>query len=260
MENKEKSSASGNLQSTSEPKWSKIIPEEQWDVYLTAIHATRKTRTRFMLGGAFGLAGYTGRWRNTKDLDFFVLPSEKDAVIKALTEAGFTDYHEKLAYDRGWIYRAVKNDVIVDTIWSTPNRRTQVDEEWFKRARGIRLHGEELHLIPAEELLCIKAYVLQRDRCDWPDLINLLYVAGGELDWEHVMNRMEDDLPLHAGLLQVFNWLAPEKAGALPKQVREKFKLPDLSARADEERHRVGLLDSRPWFAAYQAEDKPMQL
>jgi hypothetical protein len=45
------------------PVWATTIPDEQWSVYLDAIHVTRKSRARFLLGGAFGLAAYTGRWR-----------------------------------------------------------------------------------------------------------------------------------------------------------------------------------------------------
>jgi hypothetical protein len=93
-------------ESRTNPTWASIVPDEQWRIYLEAIKATRKTGARFLLGGAFGLAGYTGRWRNTKDLDFFVLPSDKDKIIDALTKIEFEDYYSTLAYDRGWIYRA----------------------------------------------------------------------------------------------------------------------------------------------------------
>src|SRR5688572_5658432 len=174
----------------SEPLWARAIPEEQWAVYRDAIRATRRTGGRFVVGGAFGLAHYTGRWRNTKDLDLFVLPSEKDKVIDALTKAGFEDYYPRLAYDRGWIYRAVRDDTIVDTIWQTPNRRSEVDEEWFTRSRKVVLRVEKLEVLPAEELLVIKLFVIQRDRCDWPDLLNLLYSTGHRLDWPHVLKRL----------------------------------------------------------------------
>lgn len=249
---------SGAIQSI----WTGLVPEDQWKVYREAIRTTRKTGSKFVLGGAFGLAAYTGRFRNTKDLDFFVLPSEKDKIVDALTKAGFEDYHSTHAYDRGWIYRAVKDDVIVDTIWQTPNRRTRVDEEWFKRGRKVRIREEVLQALPAEELLAIKLYILQRDRCDWPDLINLLYAVGQELDWPHVIRRMERERPLLAGLLQVFNWVCPDKAILLPAEVRKQFNLEtptneELSMPAD---HRVRLLDTRPWFAAFQPEDQPMQL
>ena len=244
------------------PTWASIVPDDQWSIYRDAIKATRKTGARFLLGGAFGLAGYTGRWRNTKDLDFFVLPSDKDKIIDALTKIEFEDYYATLAYDRGWIYRAVRNDTIVDVIWQTPNRRTVVDEEWFKRGRPVVLRDEKLVVIPAEELLAIKLYVLQRDRCDWPDLINLVHCTYNTLDWDHVLFRLGSDQPLLAGLLQVFNWVSPAEAKMIPAQIREKFCLPDITSRDLEvpDHERKMLLDSRPWFAAHQPTDRPLQL
>ncbi len=244
------------------PVWAAIIPDPQWSVYLDAIRATRKTGARFLLGGAFGLAAYTGRWRNTKDLDFFVLPTDKDRIIDALTKAGFEDFYPRLAYDRGWIYRAVRDDTIVDTIWQTPNRRTVVDEQWFTRSYKVILRGENLHALPAEELLAIKLYVLQRDRCDWPDLINLLHQTCDQLDWKHLLDRLGDDRPLLGGLLHVFNWVAPSKAIWLPAGIRELFHLAEITGGdlGMPEDQRVTLLDSRPWYAAFQPTNKPMLL
>jgi len=179
-------------------------------------------------------------------------------VVDALTKAGFDDYYPRVAYDRGWIYRAVRDDVIVDTIWQTPNRRTVVDEEWFKRSRKVVLRQESLEVIPAEEMLTIKLYVLQRDRCDWPDLINLLYRTCSELDWDHVISRIGPDEPLLAGLLQVFSWVAPEKSREIPRNIRERYHLePSSEALAQPEGYAVKMLDSRDWFAAYQPAKQP---
>ena len=243
------------------PAWECTIPDQEWRVYLDAINAARAVGVDFLLGGAFGLAAYTGRCRNTKDLDFFVLPQEKQKLVDALTRAGFEDYYSKLAYDRGWIYRATRDEVIVDVIWQTPNRRSEVDHQWFARARKITLRGEKLQVIPAEELLAIKLYVLQRDRCDWPDLINLLYANCGTLDWEHILSRMNAETPLLNALLHIFTWVAPRHAECIPQWVREKFHLQATDEDRDmDPAYRVNLLDSRPWFAAFQPMDKPMQL
>jgi hypothetical protein len=244
------------------PPWTATISDEHWRVYREAIGAVQKAGAQFVLGGAFALAGYTGRCRDTKDLDFFVLPSEKDKVVDALTKCGFDDYHPTVAYDRGWIYRATRDDVIVDTIWRTPNRRSEMDEQWITRSRKINFRGEKVGIAPAEELLVVKLYVLQRDRCDWPDLINLLYATAGELDWDHVLTRLGADRPLLAGLLHVFNWVAPTKAAAIPDSVRDLFHLPKPTSEALErpEERNVELLDSRPWFAAFQPREKLMQL
>lgn len=252
----------GETKTATIPAWARVIPDEQWKTYLEAIRAIRKAGARFVLGGAFGLAAYTGRWRNTKDIDFFVLPSDKDKVVDALTKAGFDDYFSKAEYDRGWIYRATKEETIVDAIWQTPNHRSTVDEEWFKRGRSVCLREQTLQAIPAEELLAIKLFVIQRDRCDWPDLLNLLHAVGEELDWAHVLARAGSDRGLLAALVQTFAWVAPARAARIPRPVREALGLPEPSPAelALPENHRVGMLDSRPWFAAFQPEDEPMRV
>src|SRR5436190_23322201 len=98
-------------------EWAIHIPDSEWAIYERAISALRTTGRPFMLAGAFSLASYTGRWRNTKDIDFYVLPRDREPMIEALTAAGFADYYDKLPYVRHWIYRAYKDDCIVDIIW-----------------------------------------------------------------------------------------------------------------------------------------------
>lgn len=243
-------------------QWGQLIPLPQWMVYKAAIQAARSAQVPFMLGGAFGLARYTGRWRNTKDIDFFVREADGLRLIEALLQAGFSDYHEQLAYDRSWIYRAVQDDVIVDVIWTTPNHHMVVDEDWFQHARGVTIQDEELQVIPAEELLWIKTFVMQRDRCDWPDLVNLLAAAGPDLQWDRLLARFGDDAPLLHSVLLLFSWVCPDGAAQLPQMVRERFSLPGQNFRLGDEteKRRVALLDSRPWYAAFQPADAPMRL
>ena len=243
-------------------EWAAIVPENEWAIYTKAIKAVRPLGWPFMIGGAFGLACHTGRWRNTKDLDLFVMPAHHEAFVDALLKVGFADYYETLAYDRGWIFRAICDGVIVDVIWDTPNRRTQVDEKWFEYAPHVTLRGEELMGVPAEQLLVLKAFVLQKDRCDWTDLINLLCFTAGIIDWEHVIAQFGTELPLLRGLLNVFAWACPIEASQIPEKIRQRIgfdvSMPDDPGGAT--RDRVRLLDSRPWFSAYQPMDAPMKL
>ena len=115
----------GARQPVPRPEWTRLVGPAEWEVYQPAIQGLREGGIRFVLGGAFGLAANTGHWRNTKDLDFFVLPADREKAVERLTGLGFTDYYPTLAYDRGWIYRATRSGVIVDVIWGTPNRRTE---------------------------------------------------------------------------------------------------------------------------------------
>jgi hypothetical protein len=228
--------------------WTEHIPDEEWAIYDSAIRAVRATHCPFMLAGAFSLASYTGRWRNTKDIDFYILPRDREAFIHALTNAGFTDFYEVLPYDRKWIYRSTKNDCIVDIIWAMANQRAQVDDEWFEHAPEIPVHGQTLLVAPAEELLWCKLYVLQRDRCDWPDVLNLIHSLGADLDWDHLIRRLGEDTPLLAAVLNVYTWLCPGNDLQLPPPLREIVPHSGQPGAQCEDLCRINRLDSRPWF------------
>src|SRR5262245_4929095 len=98
--------------------WVDLINARHWTLYRTAIEAIRDAGIPFLLGGGFALAIYTGRWRDTKDIDFYILKRDRKAAMAALRKAGFQDYYRQLPYDRKWIYRATRSGVIVDLIWS----------------------------------------------------------------------------------------------------------------------------------------------
>ena len=94
-------------------------------------------------------------------------------------------------------------------------------------------------------MLWQKLYVMQRERCDWPDVLNLIYAVGARLDWRRLLARMGDDWPLLAGVLSVYDWLCPERAAQLPGWVRDRF---GMAAAGPCSRSRADLLDRRPWF------------
>jgi hypothetical protein len=232
-----------------EVQFPQLISPEEWEVYRSALNAVRAAKVKFLLGGAFGLAVYTGKWRDTKDLDLLVLERDRDAIIDALTKAGFEDYYDKLAYDRGWIYRSTRDGFIVDVIWRMANRRADVTPDWFENATPVRVHAELLDSVGAEELLWHKLYVMQRERCDWPDILNLLNGVGHQMDWERLVERVGDDQMLLRGVLSAFAWLCPGRIGALPEWVRSQFQLPGSEDSPSAHQQRIGWLDTRPWFA-----------
>jgi hypothetical protein len=234
-----------------EPAWTTLISPQQWAICKRAIDALNSEKVDFLLGGAYGLALYTGRLRDTKDADFFILPEHAPRAAAALARAGFQDYYTTCAYDRRWIYRSTMDNFIVDLIFRMANRRSDIDDIWFQRAQEVTIHGDRLKVIPPEEMLWQKAYVLQRDRCDWPDVINIFYVSGHKLDWEHLINRARDDEKLIYGLLHVFDWLCPDRAARIPEFVRKRAGLPPAMVGEDPDitAHRAHLLDSRSWFA-----------
>jgi len=94
-----------------------------------------------------------------------------------------------------------------------------------------------------------KLYIVQRDRCDWPSVLNLIQVAGMELDWEHLLGRLGGDSPLLAGALSVFRWISRDHETLVPGWVLERLKLPPHTEdEQNREENRARFLDSRPWF------------
>jgi hypothetical protein len=230
-------------------EWGDLIPDSDWAVYRDAIRQVRALDIPFAFGGAFALAVYTGSFRNTKDFDFYIRPDDRNAMIDALTAAGLEDHFHRLPYDRSWIYRASQGEIIVDAIWAMANHRAAVDDHWVTGGPVVSLRGEQLRAIPMEELIWSKLYVLQRDRCDWGDVFNLLDAQAGSVDWTHLLSRLADDQPLLAGALEVFGWLSPERVVQVPSIVWNRL---GISRRGGEQPgnpvERVRLLDSRRWF------------
>jgi hypothetical protein len=193
---------------------------------------------------------YTGELRNTKDLDLYVLPKNRDSMRQAISRAGLADYHQRLPYDRSWIYRACQGDVIVDAIWAMANHRADVDARWLSHGPEITIRGERIRAIPVEELIWAKLYIIQRTRCDWVDVLNLIYARAESIEWEHLLARLDTDAALLAGSLSVFGWLAAGRAQEIPASIWQRLGLSRPQPISDPEvtSRRANLLDSRPWF------------
>lgn len=220
------------------PDWLRFLSEEEYAT-LTEVQAlATEAGIDTLLGGGLGLAAYTPLQRSTKDIDFYIRPRDRERMEALLLRAGFTDLFPRLPYDRGWIYRSERGEVIVDIIWAFANYITEVDEAWFTHCRRIPYQGFELCIIPPEELLWAKLYVLQRERTDWPDLLNLLYYQGGHLDWKRLRQRLGTDAPLLDALQMVFHWISEHPPGF--------------------DTDRVARLDRRDWFLpSFTAESPP---
>ncbi|HYD83814.1 MAG TPA: hypothetical protein VEA63_07165 [Opitutus sp.] len=250
-----------SIEAAPETEWGALIPDDQWEVFMSGVNAMEESGVPFLLAGALALATYTGHWRNTKDVDVIVRECDRERAVAALRGVGFEDYFEQQAYDRSWIFRGFKDGVLFDVIWALPNHRVGVDEAWFAHATPVCLRGRKLRTAPAEEIVRVKLYVMQRERCDWVDVLNVMAAWVERIDWAHLVERMGRDLPLLQGALAIFNWMCPGRAQALPAWLREQFALPRIEAddQAAMEERRVRLFDSRPWFALHQPVDRPLE-
>jgi hypothetical protein len=234
--------------------WAEVVSPAQEPIYLSVIRGAEAQGVRFAVGGSLAVAAYAGRNKKSKDLDLYVLPEDRDRMVEILTAIGLRDYYDELPYDRRWIYRATNGETIVDVIWSMANQRTNVDEDWLTRGMAVTWYGHELRMIPIEEMIWSKLYVLQRDRCDWPDILNLIDATGSRIDWTRLVARVGDDAPLVSALLSVYHWLNPPDARSTPHPA--SISAIGSLEQSDPElaRRRADLLDSRPWLLSLQEE------
>jgi hypothetical protein len=235
--------------------WCKNLAPSRWSLYREVMGEATRRHIPFAIGGGLALMAYAGQLRDTKDVDLYVQPKHREAMIEVVLDTGLADYYERVPYDRNWIFRSFRDDLIVDVMWAMANQRAQVDPEWLN-GPSTSVDGIILRLLRPEELLWSKLYVFQRDRCDWPDAINMLYRIGAELDWPHLLDRTAEDTPLLAALVRVFRWISPERCDKIPAAVMQHLGITEPAPREADSRSRARLLDSRPWFTPTLKEER----
>src|SRR5687767_15007224 len=128
----------------------------------------------FVVGGAYAYACYTGIYRDTKDLDLFLRKGDAVGALEVLARNGWRTERT----DEVWLYKAFKGEWFVDLIFSSGNGVATVDDEWFVYARGGKTFGLPVLLVPPEEMIWSKAFVLERERYDGADVIHLLHAMA----------------------------------------------------------------------------------
>lgn len=195
-----------------------LIPPEQWTVYAELILEIARRRIPFAVGGGLAVSAYSGFVRNTKDMDLFILEKQSQEVVEITRELGFEEFTE-VPYDRTWSYRCSRDGYIIDFLWRMLNGRSSVDESWLTLGWHLRVRGVPVKLLPVEELIWSKLYILRRDRADWPDILSLLYARGAELDWDRLLSNLGNDRLVLGGLVNLLRWLCPGRACRFPESV-----------------------------------------
>lgn len=198
-----------------------FIDQEQWNVLGPLFNAARQRGLQFALGGGLAFSLYSGYLRNTKDADIFVLPADRDQFLALMSDFGFAEYTE-FDYDRRWSYRGVKDGVILDVLWGNLNTMEPVDSVWITAGWQLQLRGARINLIPPEEMVFSKLFVFKRERCDWPDLLRMIFSWGTELDWQRLLQRLGPHTGVLGSLLALFNWVCPGRSAALPSWLWER--------------------------------------
>jgi hypothetical protein len=183
--------------------------------YRNALSVLQAEGTSFLVGGAYAFGYYTGIIRHTKDLDLFVRPSDVKRILNTLQAAG---YRAEIFFTH-WLAKAYHADDFVDVIFSSGNGICPVDEDWFRYAVDGEVLGVSARLIPAEEMIWQKAYIMERERFDGADVIHLIRARGRQLDWDRLLARFGPHGRILLSHLLLFGFVYPDDHESIPSRV-----------------------------------------
>jgi predicted nucleotidyltransferase len=138
-----------------------------------------------MIGGIPSVVLGRPRWSPNEDIDFFVKPEDAKKVLEVLDKAGF----ETEERDPQWLYKAKRDDVVVDVIFRSSGD-FYIDDEMFQRAFIGEFKGLKLRMLAPEDLVVMKALAHKEDTPQyWHDALSI--IARSELDWDYLVRRAQ---------------------------------------------------------------------
>lgn len=203
------------------------ISAEHREVVKVFLGKLLRERIPFALGGAFAIHHYTGIWRDTKDVDIFLLPVDVDRAVAVARGIGYNAWIQ----DKHWLAKARKDGYLIDLIFANGNWLGQVTDEWLRRAHPVRLFDLDVKVLAPEEIIWSKAYVAHRDRYDGADIVHLLRYASDKIDWQDLLNRFSAHRNLLLSYLALFSFAFPWETQRIPEDVMKTLADGFLSQR-----------------------------
>ena len=183
--------------------------------YVDSLRLLEATGLPFVVGGAFAHSRYTGRDRDTKDLDVLLKREDVPCALAAFEEAG---YKVEVPFPH-WLGKVHRDGRYIDVVFSSGNGIVQVDDCWFANAVPSEVLGISVGLCPAEELLWSSAFVQERERYDGAAVLHLLHARSLFLDWPRLLERFGEHWPVLLSYLVLFRFAYPDRRGDIPDDV-----------------------------------------
>jgi hypothetical protein len=214
--------------------------------YRRTLHVLSDAAVPFLVGGSHAFLEYTGIVRNTKDFDLFLRRVDLERAMEALRGAG---YRTELTFPH-WLGKAWQHEDFVDLVFSSGNGICTVDDDWFNHAVETQVLGMPVKIVPSEELLWQKAFVMERERFDGADIMHILRSRGGSLDWDRLLARFDAKWPLLYTYLLFFHFVYPSDVQILPGAVLDELarRMTELRENPPADRVCQGTLVSRAQY------------
>jgi hypothetical protein len=215
--------------------------------YQDALRLMTASRIPYLVGGAYAFACYTGIARHTKDLDLFVRGQDIDATLAALRGGG---YKAEIVFNH-WLGKAYHDGDFVDIIFNSGNGVCPADDTWFEHAVSGVVLGHHVQLMPVEEMIWQKAYIMERERFDGADVIHLIHARGPELDWDRLLRRFDRYWRVLLSHLVLYGFVYPGHRHTIPEWVMRALteRLTETENEADPDLCRGTLLSRLQYLA-----------
>src|SRR5216110_2025681 len=192
------------------------------DFHLRSVTALQDANVPFLIGGAYVVEVYAGVSRRSKDFDLYVRPHHVEGAIDALARAGCKTENTF----PHWLAKAGRGREYIDLIFRAGNGLCEVDDSWFERAQDGELLGLKVKLCAPEEMIWMKAYIMERERFDGADIAHILKSCAEQLDWPHLVRRFGPDWRVLLSHLVLFGYIYPSERRRVPLALMD-----DLMAR-----------------------------
>ena len=215
-------------------------------VHRRSVVALQDAEIPFLIGGAYVVEVYTGVSRRTKDFDLYLRPQHVDLALDALKRAG---YKTEKTFPH-WLAKAERGRDCIDLIFRAGNGLCEVDDSWFERARDAELLGLPTKLCAPEEMIWMKAYIMERERFDGADIAHILNTCAEQLDWPHLVRRFGPDWRVLLSHLVLFGYIYPSERRRIPAAVMNNLivRLQKEAKTTERERLCRGTLLSRKQY------------
>lgn len=188
-------------------------------LYLDALDALGCSGVPFLVGGAYAYQRYTGVSRHTRDFDVFVRRADVVRALAALERIGL---ETELTFEH-WLGKAYRKPWYVDVIFGSGNGTAPVDDVWFEHAPADESLGVPVRLVPPEEMIWSKGYIMERERFDGGDVLHILRAKSQDLDWERLLARFAPHPAVLLAHLLLFGFVYPDQRDRIPAHVMNRL-------------------------------------
>lgn len=193
--------------------------EASRDVYRHSLEVLQRSGIPYLVGGAFALESYTGVKRRTKDLDVFARPHDVESLLKTLSDAG---YRTERRFPH-WLAKAFKEDHFIDIIFGSGNGVCAVDDLWFEHADCGTVLDLSVRIVPPEEMIWSKAFIMERERYDGADIAHIILERGKTLNWSRLLYRFHTHWRVLFSHLVLFGFIYPAHRLTVPKWLMDEL-------------------------------------